>query len=51
MRQAEATVGSSVESLDHALDVLDVVLGLHLDVDVGGAGAEVQGGGGGAAWR
>jgi len=46
MRQAEATIRSAIETLDHALDVLDVVLGLSLDdgwTGELGTGAQVQG--------
>ena len=46
MRQAEATIRSAIETLDHALDVLDVILGLDLDGHPWtrqlGTGAEVQ---------
>ena len=46
MRQTKPTLGTAVETLDHALDVLDIVLGLDLDghprTGQLGTGAEVQ---------
>ena len=45
MGQTEATLRAAVEPLDHALDVLDVILGLSLDdgwTGELGTGAQVQ---------
>ena len=41
--QTEATLRAAVEPLDHALDVLDVVLGLELDCGGGGGGGGGRG--------